>query len=328
MPGFPPQVDRIRTMARIPGTPGRIVLPRPEDAAADSAVLRIPGIGGLRLLHCTHADRDPPVAARAPHRHDLWHCVAYAEGSGTCIHDGAVVPVAAPTLVLTSPGRLHSFARLPGEDAAYHEITFAAVRPGASAGWDALLSAWTGTACAPPGIAPCTAACAADVGAIAARMGAIVGAQRPHAPVLLQGLLAELLLAVFRHAVAEAERPAPVDGVEAARRFVEAHAEDPIDLGAVARAAGLSAKHLGRAFAARFGLPPMRYRRAVLMRRAAVLLRTSDEPVERVAARLGYDDWRYFSRCFAAEHGVPPGTYRRQGPADPAPPPPASAPAR
>lgn len=311
-------------MPRAATAAGRFALPRPEDAAADSPFLRIPGIGGLRLLHCTHADRDPPVAVRSPHRHDLWHCVAYSAGRGSCIHDGAVAAITGPTLVLTAPGQLHSFSRLAGEDTVYHEVTFSTARPGASAGWDVLLSAWTGTACAPPGLAPCTTACAADIGTIATRMAAIISARPPHAPVLLQGLLAEMLLAVFRHAVAEAERPAPVDAIEAARRFVEAHAEDPIDLDAVARAAGLSAKHLGRAFASRFGAPPMRYRRSVLMRRAAVLLRTSDEPVDRVAARLGYGDWRYFSRCFAAEHGVPPAAYRRAGPADPVPPPPAS----
>ena len=82
----------------------------------------------------------------------------------------------------------------------------------------------------------------------------------------------------------------------------------------VAKAASLSAKHLGRAFAARYGQPPMRYRRSVLMRRAAVLLRTSDAPIERLANQLGYDDWRYFSRCFAAMHGISPAAYRRGEP--------------
>lgn len=293
---------------------GRTFFPEPAADGAGGAILRVPGIGGLRLLHCTHGDHAAPVPARAAHRHDLWHCVAYAAGRGSCIHAGQTVPIEGPTLVLTSPGEAHSFSRLAGEDAVYHEVTFAPERPGAAIAWPGLLGAWTGAACAPPGLAPCSAACAADVGALAVRMAGTIRSAPPHAALLLQGLLAELLLAVFRHAVAGAEPAAADDPLEAARRFIEAHAEDAIDLDAVARAAGLSAKHLGRAFAARYGHPPMRYRRGVLMRRAAVLLRTGDEPVQGVAARLGYGDWRYFSRCFAAEHGVPPAAYRRADP--------------
>lgn len=287
-------------------------MPAPGDAACDGcAVLRIPGVGGLRLLHATRGDRAPPVPARSEHRHDLWHCVAYTAGRGSCCLDGAVVPVLAPFLVLTSPGQGHSFSRLSGEDAVYHEVTFSPARPGAAPDWPALLAAWTGLECrlAPHG--PCSPACADEVAAIAGRMAAVVSAAHPHTAVLLQLELSALLAALVRHLVADAERAAPSDPVELARRFIEAHAEDPIDLAGVAAAAGLSAKHLGRAFAERLGEPPMRFRRSVLMRRAAVLLRTSDAPVGQIAARLGFDDWRHFSRCFRAAHGRPPAAYRR-----------------
>lgn len=296
----------------MPGSAHRLIMPAPGDAAAPAcAVLRVPGIGGLRLLHATRGDREPPQPGRQPHRHDLWHCVAYAAGAGSCSLDGAVVPVRAPFLVLTSPGQPHSFSRLPGEDAVYHEMTFAPERPGAVPAWPALLAAWTGTDCPLPASAPCSAACADDVGSLAGRVAAVVEAGHPQAAVLLQGLLAELLFTLFRHLVADAERAAPADAMETARRFIERHAEEAIDLAAVARAAGLSAKHLGRAFAARYGQPPMRWRRNELMRRAAVLLRTSDAPVEAIAARLGFADWRHFSRCFRAAHGRPPASYRR-----------------
>lgn len=288
----------------------------PGDGAAThprSAVLRIPGLGGLRLLHATRDDGDRPVSARQPHAHALWHCVAYTAGRGSCVVADASVPVAAPYLVLTAPGVLHSFSRLAGEDAVYSEVTFAPERPGSALDWPQLLRRWTGEACPVPAHGPCSAACAADVAAVAGRMAAVIDDGHPHVAALLQGLLAELLFDLFRHLVADVERAAPPDPVETARVFIERHAEDPIDLPAVACAAGLSAKHLGRAFAERFGDPPMRFRRRVLMRRAAVLLRTGDQPVERIAERLGFADWRYFTRAFRAEHGMPPGRYRRGG---------------
>ncbi len=290
----------------------RPAMPEPDQQRApDCAILRVPGLGGLHLLHATRDDRASGMPNRSEHRHDIWHCVAYAVGSGSCLLDGAEIPVASPYIVLTSPGQRHCFSRLPGEDAVYHEVTFAPNRPGALASWSDLLGAWTGVPCTLPAHGPCLVGLADGIGGLAGRIAAVVREGRTEAPALLQGLLAETLLTVFRHLVADAERAAPEAPLENARRFIENHAEDPIDLDAVARAAGLSAKHLGRAFAARYGDPPMRYRRRLLMRRAAVLLRTSDAPVERLAASLGFDDWRYFSRCFRAEHGVPPAAYRR-----------------
>lgn len=282
-----------------------------RSAAPGCAILRVPGLGGLRLLHATHGDRQRPVAQRAAHRHELWHCVVYVEGRGSCLLDGAVVPVQAPWLVLASPGQTHCFSRAAGEDAVYHEATFAPERPGAVAPWPDLLAAWTGVPCPVPGHGACTSACAADLAAVIARLCAAIRDDHPGAAVLLQGLLAELLFTLFRHLVVGAAPAAPPEPVEAARRFIEAHAEDPLDLAAVARAAGLSPKHLGRAFAARFGAPPMRWRRQVLMRRAAVLLRTCDAPVAAIAERLGFADWRHFSRCFSAEHGRGPAAFRR-----------------
>ncbi len=293
-------------------TDGRPVMPDPgQQRAPDCAILHVPGIGGLHLLHATRSDRMAGSAQRQEHQHNLWHCVAYIEGHGSCLLDGAVVPVQAPCIILTSPGQPHCFSRLSGEDTTYHELTFAPDRPGALASWPELLHAWTGIECPVQAHGACTIACADDIGALAGQIAAVLRDSRSEAAVLLQGLLASLLLTIFRHLVADAERTAPEDPLERARRFIEHHAEDPIDLGSVANAAGLSAKHLGRAFAARYGDPPMRFRRRLLMQRGAVLLRTSDAPVERIAAGLGFDDWRYFSRCFRAEHGKSPAAYRR-----------------
>ncbi|MEK7415495.1 MAG: AraC family transcriptional regulator [Planctomycetota bacterium] len=287
-------------------------MPEPhQQRAPDCAILRVPGLGGLHLLHATRDDRSAGTAQRSQHRHDIWHCVAYTSGRGTCLLDGNEVAVRSPYIILTSPGQPHCFSRRPGENAVYHEVTFAPDKPSAVTDWSNLLYAWTGVRCALPSHRPCPIACADDIGAIAGRIAAVVRDGRAESPALFQGLLAETLLTVFRHLVADAERAAPDGPLELARRFIEHHAEDSIDLDAVADAAGLSAKHLSRAFAVRYGDPPMRYRRRLLMRRAAVLLRTSDASVERIAAGLGFADWRHFSRCFRAEHRVSPANYRR-----------------
>jgi AraC-like DNA-binding protein len=46
------------------------------------------------------------------------------------------------------------------------------------------------------------------------------------------------------------------------------------------------------------------------MTEAAFLLETSDEPIARIASRVGYETAAAFSKLFLRHHGVSPGRYR------------------
>jgi AraC-like DNA-binding protein len=53
--------------------------------------------------------------------------------------------------------------------------------------------------------------------------------------------------------------------------------------------------------------------RYVIQRRmaeAAFLLETSDEPIARIASRVGYETAAAFSKLFHRHHGMSPGRYR------------------
>jgi AraC-like DNA-binding protein len=72
---------------------------------------------------------------------------------------------------------------------------------------------------------------------------------------------------------------------------------------------------LGRsAFSARFtelvGQPMHRYLIARRMTEAAFLLETSDEPIARIASRVGYETAAAFSKLFHRHQGLSPGRYR------------------
>jgi AraC-like DNA-binding protein len=72
---------------------------------------------------------------------------------------------------------------------------------------------------------------------------------------------------------------------------------------------------LGRsAFSARFtrlvGQPMHRYVIERRMAEAAFLLETSDEPIARIASRVGYETAAAFSKLFHRHHGLSPGRYR------------------
>jgi AraC-like DNA-binding protein len=72
---------------------------------------------------------------------------------------------------------------------------------------------------------------------------------------------------------------------------------------------------LGRsAFSARFtklvGQSMQRYLIGRRMAEAAFLLETSDEPIARIASRVGYETAAAFSKLFQRHHGLSPGRYR------------------
>jgi AraC-like DNA-binding protein len=91
-------------------------------------------------------------------------------------------------------------------------------------------------------------------------------------------------------------------------------AEDPVKApsnAVLARSCGLGERQFLRKFRELTGCTPGRHLREQRIARAATALATGDEPIERIAARLGFADRFHFSKTFRMHTGVAPGTYRR-----------------
>ena len=80
----------------------------------------------------------------------------------------------------------------------------------------------------------------------------------------------------------------------------------------LAELAGMSRTRFAARFSAAYRAGPIELLRAIRMRRAAELLTTTDWPIKRIAAVLGYESRTYFSRAFKDEQGQPPDAFRRQ----------------
>ncbi len=101
------------------------------------------------------------------------------------------------------------------------------------------------------------------------------------------------------------------DCVASLRAAIDAEPLATPDYAGWARGARCSLATLRRRFQASVGLPVHRY---VLERRIALArqrLAASDEPLERIAAGLGYRDVFYFTRQFRRLVGLPPAAFRR-----------------
>jgi AraC-like DNA-binding protein len=75
---------------------------------------------------------------------------------------------------------------------------------------------------------------------------------------------------------------------------------------------GLSRTALADRFQRLLGEPPLRYLTRWRLALAARQLRETQEPLARIAERVGYDSEASFNRAFKREFGAPPASWRRR----------------
>ncbi|WP_300301859.1 AraC family transcriptional regulator [Ferrovibrio sp.] len=94
-------------------------------------------------------------------------------------------------------------------------------------------------------------------------------------------------------------------------RHIEAHADQPLDLAALAGIACMSKYHFLRCFRRVVGSTPYQYLLDLRLRRAAIGLATTASPVAALAYEAGFGDLSTFNNRFRAVFGVSPGQFRR-----------------
>lgn len=88
---------------------------------------------------------------------------------------------------------------------------------------------------------------------------------------------------------------------------------EPWSVDRLARLAAMSRTAFATRFSAQVGRGPLEYLRTLRLHRAALLLRTGDDPsIGEVATRVGYDSETAFRRAFTRWAGAPPAAYRRR----------------
>jgi AraC family transcriptional activator FtrA len=89
------------------------------------------------------------------------------------------------------------------------------------------------------------------------------------------------------------------------------HLDEPLRLRDLARAGNMSTRTLARRFEAALGMSPKQWLLNERIRTAQELLETSDESVDRIAARVGFGSDASLRKGFAKRFGVSPAAYRR-----------------
>jgi AraC-like DNA-binding protein len=96
-----------------------------------------------------------------------------------------------------------------------------------------------------------------------------------------------------------------------ARDLADRNYAEPLDLTALAAAAGLSKYHFLRCFAAEYGETPMQYLSRRRIERATDLLRATNLTVTEVCHLVGFASLGTFSRRFTELVGMSPSRYQR-----------------
>ncbi|MFL6164127.1 MAG: helix-turn-helix transcriptional regulator [Jatrophihabitantaceae bacterium] len=95
-----------------------------------------------------------------------------------------------------------------------------------------------------------------------------------------------------------------------ARDLVDAHYAEPLDVAALARAAGLSPAYFSHAFRKAFGESPHAYLLTRRLERAAALLRNTDDSVADICVAVGLTSIGSFTTSFKRMFGTSPAAYR------------------
>lgn len=112
-----------------------------------------------------------------------------------------------------------------------------------------------------------------------------------------------------------AQRVSAADARRVSRtvRYIERHAAEPLDLDRLASVAAASKFHFLRIFRRAIGLTPHQFLLNTRLRRAALDLLASRQPVSAIAFGAGFGDLSTFNAAFRARFGASPEVFRRNG---------------
>ena len=95
-----------------------------------------------------------------------------------------------------------------------------------------------------------------------------------------------------------------------AQEIIRSRFDKELTVSEIAKAVHLSYPQFNRLFVKHMQIPPVQYINQMRVDKAKVLLRTTDLPINAVAAECGFRDIYYFSNFFKTATGIAPSQYR------------------
>ncbi len=297
---------------------------RAHTSSSESSLLSVPiesGLAVLTFLHAGHSvwpedDGGPTAVTERGHAHDVYHAILYTSGRNTMIHDGTTHSSCRGTLVLTDPGCIHEYRPQSPGGSSFIEITFD-LRKGnsnISKPWNEIINQWLGTdfgignwpiIIPPPELEHLESLMNEVVGALTG-----TGTYTESAAALAMGRFILELAGYLNEEDNTPERNS--DRLDQARNALEKNFTSPVTISELASIACLSEGAFIRSFSARYGIPPIAYRKKLRITAAKHLLSVSGRTIGEIATNVGYRDIFTFSRTFRSVVGMTASDWRRE----------------
>lgn len=146
--------------------------------------------------------------------------------------------------------------------------------------------------------------------ALALRIARELDALDAASPLVIEGLVLELLARVARSNHGErASSRSPV-WLAKARQQVEDRFDAPFSVAAIAASVGVHPSHLAREFKRHYGTSIGAYVRRLRLEWATGRLAASDDSLSSIAFAAGFANQSHFTRAFKSHTGLTPGGYR------------------
>jgi AraC-like DNA-binding protein len=109
-----------------------------------------------------------------------------------------------------------------------------------------------------------------------------------------------------------ASSPKDLESLAEVMEYVKRHLDQPLRLGDLAEATGLSTYQINQRMETLLGLSPKQYISRCRIDAACHLLGNSSDPLTEIALTCGYSDQSSFTRQFGRIVGMTPSVYRNQ----------------
>lgn len=288
-----------------------------------SAILSVPTESGAALLTFLHAGRSSwpgddeglTAVTERGHAHEIYHAVLYTAGRNTIIHNGQTHSCSRGTLILTDPGCIHEYRPQSPGGGSFIEITFD-LREGSSVitrPWNEIMKYWLGAEVYsgfwPLNIPP------PELELLESLMNDVVmiltgsTTYRESSAALAMGQFILELADYLNSGKSTSDQG--TDRLDQARLTLEKNFTLPLSIAELASKACLSQGAFIRSFSARYGMPPIAYRKNLRITAAKHLLSVSGRSIGEIASNVGYRDIFAFSRTFKSLVGMTASDWRK-----------------
>ncbi|GAB3648579.1 AraC family transcriptional regulator [Echinicola sediminis] len=133
----------------------------------------------------------------------------------------------------------------------------------------------------------------------------------PSAFLETQSLLGLLLSRFILKAKITSPKSISENKIHESIKFIRQHLHQDLTVKMVADTVNMSVDYYSSLFKKTFGLRPLKYIQTRKVERAQLLLASTNDSLEEIAAKIGLDYVSYFSRLFKEQTGKTPGEYRK-----------------